>query len=71
MFTAEHFIWIGLCAGAVAGLCALSVQKKLSLKTAGGIITAICVLSEVSKGWKVRRAGCTWTRTACRCICAA
>lgn len=49
MFTAEHFIWIGLCAGAIAGLCALSVQKKLSLKTAGGIITAICVLSEVSK----------------------
>lgn len=49
MFTAEHFIWIGLCAGAVAGLCALSVQKKLSLKTAGGIITAICALSEVSK----------------------
>lgn len=49
MFTAEHFIWIGLCAGAVAGLCALSVQKKLSLKTAGGIIMAICALSEVSK----------------------
>ena len=49
MFTAEHWLWIFLCAAAIAGLSVLSVRKKFSLKTAGGIMTAVCALSEVSK----------------------
>lgn len=49
MFTTEHFIWIGLCAAFVAGMTVLSVKMKLSLKTAGYIMTAICLLSEISK----------------------
>lgn len=49
MFTLEHFIWLGLCAAFVAGLCFLSVKKKFSLKTAGLIMVAICLFSEISK----------------------
>ena len=49
MFTAEHFIWIGLCAVFVAGLCLISVKNHFSLKQAGYGMTFICILSEVSK----------------------
>ena len=49
MFTAEHWIWMGLCAAGIAGLCALSAKRKFDLKTAGGIMTVICALSEASK----------------------
>ena len=49
MFTTEHFVWIGLCAAFVVGLCLLSVRRKFSLRLAGCIATAICILSEVSK----------------------
>ena len=48
MFTAEHFIWIGLCAVFVAGLCLISVKKHFTLKQAGYGMTLICILSEVS-----------------------
>lgn len=47
MFTTEHFIWIGLCAAFVAGMCFLS--RKWSLKQAGLVMCAICLVSEVSK----------------------
>lgn len=49
MFTAEHFIWIGLCAVFVIGMCLVSRKKLLTLRRAGYIMTAICALSEVSK----------------------
>ena len=49
MFTVEHFIWIGLCAAFVISMTLISAKGKWSLKTAGLIMTAICVFSEVSK----------------------
>lgn len=49
MFNSEHFIWIGLCAAFVVVMTLVSVKGKWSLKTAGLIMTAICVASEVSK----------------------
>ncbi len=49
MFTGKHFIWIGLCALFVIAMCLISRKRKLSLKTAGAIMTAICALSEVCK----------------------
>lgn len=49
MFTPEHFIWIGICAAFVVGMCIFGAKKKLPLKTAGYIMTAICAVSEISK----------------------
>lgn len=49
MFTAEHFIWIGLCAGFITIMCIVSAKRRMSLKCAGYIMTAICLLSESSK----------------------
>ena len=49
MFTAEHWIWIGLCAVFITGMCLLSRKKAFSLQQAGWVMTIICVFSEVSK----------------------
>ena len=49
MFTTNHFIWIGFCAIFVAGMLFFGVKKRLSLKCAGYIMTAICACSEVVK----------------------
>jgi hypothetical integral membrane protein (TIGR02206 family) len=49
MFTSEHFIWLGLSTVFIIGMLMFSVKKKLSLKTAGYIMTVICALSEISK----------------------
>ena len=47
MFTTEHFIWIALCGVFVALM--LMISRKMSLKTAGYIMTGICGVSEISK----------------------
>lgn len=49
MFTKEHLIWIGLCVVFVALMTLICVKRSLSLRRAGYIMTAICVLSETSK----------------------
>ena len=49
MFTTNHFIWIGICGVFVAGMLFFGVKKRLSLKCAGYIMTAICACSEVVK----------------------
>lgn len=47
MFTTEHLIWIGLCAAFIVGMCIFS--RKWSLKRAGLVMSAICLVSEISK----------------------
>lgn len=49
MFSAEHFIWIGLCAAFTVGMSLFSLRKPLSLRQAGTIMMLICIVSEVSK----------------------
>ena len=49
MFNTEHIIWIGLCAIFITVLTLISKKLNFSLKTAGYIMSAICVISEVSK----------------------
>ena len=49
MFSTDHFIWIGLCAVFVAAMSVIAVKKKWRLKTAGVIMSVICLFSEVSK----------------------
>ncbi len=49
MFTTNHFIWIGISAAFVALMLILGGKKNFSLKTAGYIMSAICIFSETSK----------------------
>lgn len=49
MFTGEHFIWIALCAAFIAVMTLVSRRENWTLRRAGGIMTAICIVSEVSK----------------------
>ncbi|MBR2460057.1 MAG: YwaF family protein [Clostridia bacterium] len=49
MFSAQHFIWMGLCALFVIGMTLAAVKGRWSLKATGLVMTAICVFSEVSK----------------------
>ena len=49
MFTGEHLIWIGLCAAFIAAMTVLSRRNNWTLRRAGGVMTVICVCSEVSK----------------------
>ena len=49
MFTGEHLIWIGLCAAFIAAMTVLSCRNNWTLRRAGGVMTVICVCSEVSK----------------------
>ena len=56
MFTAEHLIWMVLCAAFIAGMTVLSTKKRWSLRQAGYVMTAICAFSEVSKVMSEMRA---------------
>ena len=49
MFTAEHFIWIGLCAVYICIMCIFSIKRKIGLQQAGYIMSGICLVSEFSK----------------------
>ena len=49
MFTGEHLIWIGLCAAFITAMTVLSRRNNWTLRRAGGVMTVICVCSEVSK----------------------
>ncbi len=49
MFTAEHCVWIGLCAVFITGMCVLSIKRKFNLHQAGCVMTAICLISEITK----------------------
>lgn len=49
MITSEHFIWIGLCLAFIVVFSVISVKKRFPLTSAGGIMTAICAASEISK----------------------
>ena len=49
LFTSNHFIWLGLC-----GLCILlglrvAEKKRFAVKTAGMVMSAICIASESCK----------------------
>lgn len=49
MFTAEHFIWLAICAAFIAVMTAVSVKKNFGLKLAGGIMVGFCIVSETGK----------------------
>ncbi len=49
MFTAEHFLWIGLCAVFIVLLTYISKRKNSPLRISGYIMSSICAVSEVSK----------------------
>ena len=49
MFETNHFIWIAISVAFVAFMLLIGAKKNLSLKGAGYIMSAICVLSETSK----------------------
>lgn len=49
MFTGAHFIWLALCLIFVTVMSLVSYKMNFSLKTAGLIMTGICLLSETSK----------------------
>lgn len=49
MFTANHFLWLGLCAlGIIAGL-RIALKKQISIRTAGICMCVISAFSEFSK----------------------
>ena len=49
MFTANHFLWLGLCAlGIFAGL-RIALKKRIPIRTAGMCMCAISAFSEFSK----------------------
>lgn len=49
MFTRNHFIWLGLCAAAIVLGLAAAVKKRISIKTAGMVMSVISILSESCK----------------------
>lgn len=49
MFTPDHFLWIGLCLLFLFGMTLFCKKQKVTLKTAGLIMTGICAFSELSK----------------------
>ena len=49
MFTAEHFIWLGICAALIIILSIFSIKKKFSFKTAALIMAIVSFVSEISK----------------------
>ena len=49
MFTANHFIWIGICAVLIIALSIVSIKLKLSLKCASFIMSGIASGSELLK----------------------
>ncbi len=49
MFTTNHFLWMGICAGIVGVLLFLSLRFKYSYKTAARIMACIALASELCK----------------------
>lgn len=49
MFETNHFIWIGISVAFVVLMLLIGKRFSFSLKTAGYIMSAICVFSETSK----------------------
>lgn len=49
MFTPEHFIWIIICIGLIAGLSYISLKMKFSFRTSAYIMAGVALISEVSK----------------------
>lgn len=49
MFSAEHFIWIAICAVMIGGLVIASIKWKFSFKTATWIVFGIALASEFCK----------------------
>jgi len=49
MFETNHFIWIGISVAFVVFMLVFGAKKKISLRTAGYVMCAICVFSETSK----------------------
>ena len=49
MFSAEHFIWIAICAVMIGGLIIASIKWKFSFKTATWIMFGIALASEFCK----------------------
>ena len=49
MFTINHFLWLGLCAAAIAIGLWLAVKAKLTSKQAARVMAVISIASEISK----------------------
>ncbi len=49
MFSANHFIWMGLCAVFIAGLLYISLKAHFSFKTAARVMAGIALASELCK----------------------
>jgi len=49
MFTVNHFIWLAICAAAIVLGLREAEKRKISVKTAGMCMCAICLLSETCK----------------------
>ncbi len=49
MFTTTHFVWVGICVALVLAMLFAGRKFRLSLRAAGGIMTAICAFSETVK----------------------
>ncbi|MGM9604653.1 MAG: hypothetical protein ACI3XG_06270 [Faecousia sp.] len=49
MFTIKHFIWLGLCALAIAFGLTAAEKKRINVKTAGLVMSCISILSESCK----------------------
>ncbi len=49
MFTTEHFVWISICIGIIAGLSYFSLKRKFSFRISAYIMAGISLVSEVSK----------------------
>ncbi len=49
MFTAEHFLWLGICAVFIGVLSVVSIRFRFSFRTASLVMAAIALASEASK----------------------
>ncbi len=49
MFTVNHFIWLAACAIAIVLALREAEKRKISVKTAGMCMCAVCLLSETCK----------------------
>ncbi len=49
MFTAEHFVWLGICTLLIAVLTCVSLKFQFSFRTAALIMASVSLVSEISK----------------------
>lgn len=49
MFTAPHFIWLGLCAAAVAVMLWVALRTRMTARTASVIMSCAAAVSELTK----------------------